>query len=297
VPVSEPTAYLQAKGITPQAGALTDKDGQKTYLPAIDADGKQWTMQYILEDGTKRFARDSRKEGCFHPVGGMDAVNAARALVIAEGYATAATLSEALGQATVAAFDSGNLPHVARALHAKFPDKPVIIAGDDDRHLELTQGINPGRVKAEKAARAVGGRAIFPIFAPGENAYPANLVPITPPVYREHERAAARLEAAQNEPEKVQLSELESADLKRALLSGEQLAALGAMKAHTDFNDVATRSELGRDGVERQARPAVGQALQAWGKKPEQALKLVTEQERKPERKRELRQSRAMKVG
>ncbi|MGZ8916551.1 MAG: toprim domain-containing protein [Methylobacter sp.] len=82
----------------------------------------------------------------------------------------AASLSEALGQATVAAFDSGNLPHVARALHEKFPDKPVIIAGDDDRHLEATQGVNPGRAKAEEAAKAVDGKAIFPIFAPGEQA-------------------------------------------------------------------------------------------------------------------------------
>src|SRR3546814_5140828 len=57
----------------------------------------------------------SKKEGCFHPVGGMDALAAAPALVFAEGYATAASLAEGLGHATVAAFDSGNLPHVARS--------------------------------------------------------------------------------------------------------------------------------------------------------------------------------------
>jgi putative DNA primase/helicase len=160
--------YCLDKGIQAHVGALTDMQGQKTYIPAFDVDGKQWTMQYIQEDGTKRFAKDSKKEGCFHPVGGMAAVAAAPVLIIAEGYATAASLSEALGQGTVAAFDSGNLPHVARALHEKFPDKPIIIAGDDDRHLEATQGINPGRMKAEEAAKAVGGKAIFPIFAPGE---------------------------------------------------------------------------------------------------------------------------------
>lgn len=41
-------------------------------------------MQYIQEDGTKRFAKNSRKEGCFHPVGGMDALRTAPAIVIAE---------------------------------------------------------------------------------------------------------------------------------------------------------------------------------------------------------------------
>jgi len=168
VPITKPTPYLQDKDIQAHTGALTDKQGQKTYIPAFDVDGKQWTMQYIQEDGTKRFAKDSKKEGCFHPVGGMDAVAVAPVLIIVEGYATAASLYEVLGHGTVAAFDSGNLPHVARALHEKFPDKPIIIAGDDDRHLEATQGINPGRVKAEEAAKAVGGKAIFPIFAPGE---------------------------------------------------------------------------------------------------------------------------------
>lgn len=291
VPVAQPTPYMQAKGIEAHAGLLTDKDGKKTYIPAFDVDGKQWTMQYIQEDGTKRFAKDSRKEGCFHPVGGMDAVAAAPALVIAEGYATAATLAESLGQATVAAFDSGNLPAVARALHEKFPDKPVIIAGDDDRHQVITQGTNPGRTKAEEAAKAVGGTAIFPIFAPGENSYPANLPPITPQTYREHERAMHRLEAAQKEPEKVQLTEQETADLKRALLSSEQLAALAGMKAHTDFNDLATRSELGREGVERQAKAAVSQALQAQEQRQEQKQKLEQEQ------KQEQRPKRAMKIG
>ena len=133
VPIEQPTPYLQAKGIQAQAGVMTDREGQKTYIPAFDAEGKQWTMQYIQEDGTKRFAKDSKKEGCFHPVGGMDALAAAPALVISEGYATAAQVAEAVGHATVAAFDSGNLEAVAKALHAKFPDKPVIIAGDDDR--------------------------------------------------------------------------------------------------------------------------------------------------------------------
>src|SRR5205823_5476409 len=61
-PVVTPTAYMLAKGIEAHAGALTDKDGQKTYLPASDINGKQWTTQYIKEDGTKRFAKDSKKE-------------------------------------------------------------------------------------------------------------------------------------------------------------------------------------------------------------------------------------------
>ncbi|GAO22482.1 TOPRIM domain-containing protein [Alicycliphilus sp. B1] len=44
----------------------------------------------------------------------------------------------------------------------------------------MTHGNNPGREKAEAAAQAVGGKAIFPIFAPAENTYPRDLPAITP---------------------------------------------------------------------------------------------------------------------
>lgn len=165
-----PTPYLDRKGLAPRRGVFWATDGKTTCIPAVDADGKLWSMQYIQEDGTKRFAKNSRKEGCFHPVGGMDALRTAPAIVIAEGYATAGSISDAIGHATVAAFDSGNLMTVATALKDKYPDKAVIIAGDDDLHLLNHPKVraNPGREKAEKAAQAVGGKAVFPVFAPGE---------------------------------------------------------------------------------------------------------------------------------
>jgi phage/plasmid primase-like uncharacterized protein len=167
-PIVGTTPYLKEKGVVPQVGALTDNEGRTTFIPVMDADGALWSMQYIQEDGTKRFAKHGRKEGCFHAVGGMNALAAAPVLVIAEGYATAATLAETLQHGTVAAFDAGNLPHVAQELHQKWPDKPIVIAGDDDRQVEANQGVNPGRQKALEAAKAVGGVAVFPVFAPGE---------------------------------------------------------------------------------------------------------------------------------
>lgn len=264
VPADQPTAYMQAKGISSHAGALTDAEGQKTYIPATDVDGKVWTMQYIQEDGTKRFAKDSRKEGCFHAVGGLDGLANAPALVIAEGYATAATLAESLGHATVAAFDSGNLKAVAQALHAKYPDKPVIVAGDDDRHLPMTLGNNPGREKAIEAAAAVGGQAIFPVFAPGEASWPADVPAITPDTFKKHQAAVTALEAGGQTPEQEKA-------LKADLLSQAQLDALANLKRHTDFNDLATRSSLGRDGATRQAGAAVSLADERKAEKAELA--------------------------
>lgn len=204
-PARKPTPYMLARHIEPTKGALTDKEGQRTYLPATDANGKLWTVQVIQPDGTKRFTRESRKTGCFHAVGGLEAVGNAPVLLVAEGYATASSLAKAAGFATVAAFDAGNLPEVVQALHQKFPNKPVIVAGDNDLHLEKTQGVNPGRQKAEEAARSVGGLALMPVFGPGEQA--------------------------------------------------------GDAKRFKDFNDLASKSRLGEEGLRRQIKCAVDREL------------------------------------
>ncbi|MFO2564017.1 zincin-like metallopeptidase domain-containing protein [Legionella pneumophila serogroup 1] len=167
--VVEPTPYMQTKGIQNHYGVYTDSKKQLTWIPATDCEGTLWTMQYITEDGTKRFAKDSKKEGCFHVLGGLEKLADAPVIIIAEGYATAATIKEAIElPAVVSAFDSGNLKAVAKALHEKYPHKPVIIAADDDKHLELSQGINPGKEKASEAAETVNGFIVLPTFAPGE---------------------------------------------------------------------------------------------------------------------------------
>jgi len=141
-------------------------------LSAQDIHGQIWSVQTIQPSGAKLFAAGSRKENNFHVAGngqGLDeTINTLPAIVIAEGYATADTLSQALDYPVIAAFDSGNLSKVAKDLHKKYPHKPIIIAGDDDHHLESTLGKNPGKEKALEAAALVKGAAVFPVFAPNE---------------------------------------------------------------------------------------------------------------------------------
>lgn len=168
LPLKNMTPYLLNKEIDVFPGLATDKDNKITYVPGYDENGKQWTTQYIKEDGQKGFEKGGKKSGCFHVVGGQEALKNAPVIVISEGYATAATITKIVGYSTVAAFDSGNLKNVAKALHEKYPMKPIIVAGDDDRHLEERQGVNPGKEKAIEAAKAVNGAAIFPIFAPSD---------------------------------------------------------------------------------------------------------------------------------
>lgn len=171
-PVQDATPYMRAKGICWHDGVLggvrTNVDGQKTIIVIHDENGKPWSTQTIHPDGAKIFFKGGKISGCFHAVGGMNALGKAPSIVIAEGYATAASLAEVLEQPTVAALNAGNLKPVAEALRRKYPDKIIVIAGDDDFRQEAKNGCNPGREKAQAAAEAVGGVAVFPKFAPGE---------------------------------------------------------------------------------------------------------------------------------
>lgn len=167
----QPTSYLQSKQLPVLEGILTNRDGKVTIIPAGDANGKIWTMQYIQEDGSKRFAKDSKKDGCFHVIGGsVEDLSKVPAIIISEGYATGRVHHDVLKFPTVVGFDSGNLKAVAMALKEKYPEKPIIIGGDDDLHLLNHPKIlrNVGRDKAEEAANAVSGKAFFPTFAPKE---------------------------------------------------------------------------------------------------------------------------------
>jgi len=158
----DPTEYHKAKQIEVTPGASA-RNGD-VLVPGYDVEGKLWTVQYIKEDGTKRFAKDSRKHGCFHVVGAPNGAAALQKIalspvvVIAEGYATAATIAKQGKVTALAAYDSGNLLPVATSLRQRYPDKAIVIAGDDDHRSEN----NPGREKAIAAAEAVAGVAIFP---------------------------------------------------------------------------------------------------------------------------------------
>lgn len=201
-------------------------------VPAHDANGKIWTAQTIQPNGTKMFPKGSQKTGSFHIVGGdMDTLAKAPVIMLSEGYATADTLSEAAELPVVSAFDAGNLVSVAIALRKIHPGKPILICGDNDAHLTMTEGKNVGVEKATAAAEAVKGMTLFPIFAPKEQFYPPELPIVTPELWRNKE------------------------------VTKEQMKAIDTMKNYTDFNDVKTKSALGIDGVKLQVKFAINELM------------------------------------
>ena len=147
------SVYLDRKGIKAH-GVRFLGDGSIA-VPMVNASGLV-NLQTIAADGSKRFLRWGRKAGTWHMIRG-DA-EGADVIVIAEGFATAASIFEATGRPVAVGFDAGNLRHVAQALAELHPSARLLIAGDDDR---ATTG-NPGRKAATAAARAVGGLAVFP---------------------------------------------------------------------------------------------------------------------------------------
>ncbi|WP_418648794.1 toprim domain-containing protein [Thauera butanivorans] len=151
-PATDDHPYLRAKGVHAFGlRALRDQ----LMVPARDADGQLHTLQFIGPDGGKRFLTGGRIAGCYYAIGRPD-----DALLLAEGYATAATLHQATGRAVAVCFNCGNLVAVARALRAKFPRLKLVVCADNDA---ATAG-NPGLSAAREAARAVGGLVAVPNF-------------------------------------------------------------------------------------------------------------------------------------
>jgi putative DNA primase/helicase len=127
-------------------------------VPLCDENGALRSLQSIDANGEKRYLPGGRKRGCFHLIGKIDPHGQ---ILIAEGYATAASLHEATGLTVAVACDCANLQPVGEALRKKYPAAMLIFCADDDA---WTAG-NPGAAKAKDAAQAVGGKIALPKFA------------------------------------------------------------------------------------------------------------------------------------
>ncbi|WP_248424239.1 toprim domain-containing protein, partial [Escherichia coli] len=130
-------------------------------IPLYNTDGQIRSIQTIDPEGNKRLAKDAEKAGNFFVVGGSLKDN--HPIVLAEGYATAASCAMALRHPVVMTVDSGNLVKVAENLHARYPGSPMLFLGDDDLPKPGRPG-NPGKEAAEKAARLTRGTAFVPQF-------------------------------------------------------------------------------------------------------------------------------------
>jgi putative DNA primase/helicase len=129
-------------------------------VPLKNSDGEVWNAQFISPDGKKRYYKHSRKKGLAFRIGPPRKF---AVIVLAEGYATGASIFEATGLCVIVCFDKGNMLDVARSLRAKYPGAQLLLAADDDRKPD---GSNPGLKAAKAAVDAVGGIVVAPDFGP-----------------------------------------------------------------------------------------------------------------------------------
>lgn len=145
--------YLLKKGMRPYG---IKQLGDMLMIPVRGCDGVLRGLQFIGPDGSKRFKTGTEVTGGYHAFGNPRG----NTILICEGMATGATLHEATGHAVAVAFNAGNLRHVARALHDKYPEWRLIVCADDD-HANLG---NPGMTMATDAALAASCLLAVPKF-------------------------------------------------------------------------------------------------------------------------------------
>jgi putative DNA primase/helicase len=155
-------AYLHRKGVGAHGIRFSPTSGAMV-IPMLDTANNIHGLQIIRGDqkgqgklGKEFWPSGLIKKGHFHLIGLPGPL-----LLIAEGYATAASLYEATGIPVAVAFDAGNLAPVATALRKRYKKTRMLICADDDA---FSQG-NPGVTCASAAALEVGGAYVAPVFS------------------------------------------------------------------------------------------------------------------------------------
>jgi putative DNA primase/helicase len=136
-------------------------------IPIRNADRVLTSLQAIFPDSNNPLGRDrtylygGEKAGGYTNIGVPPKVDNP-VILICEGYATGETLHAATGHCVFVAFDAGNLESAAIIARQKSPKARIVVCADDDKW-----GKDPhaGFRFGTKAAAAVGGQVIMPIFA------------------------------------------------------------------------------------------------------------------------------------
>jgi len=172
--------YLRTKGVKPHGtrigrwdivdrmtGEIRTLDEQALLIPARDFDERICTLEAILSqklpDGrNKLFLRGGAKSGRFFRIGEAPVEWRGRQIfVLAEGFATGASIHECTRHQVIVCFDAGNLAPVARELRVRHPGAVILLAADNDQFGAR----NAGMEAARKAAAEVGGLVAAPEFA------------------------------------------------------------------------------------------------------------------------------------
>jgi len=143
--------YLVKKGVKAHGLRL---DGDKLVIPVCDIEGTVISQQTIDPKGGKLFAYGASAVG-MHVIG-----EPSDNVVLAEGYATGASIHEAIGCRVYVVFSAANMVKLVEEI-AAYEGKPVFLAADHDK-VNAATGKKAGVEAATAAAEKVSGTVIIP---------------------------------------------------------------------------------------------------------------------------------------
>lgn len=152
-------SYLQRKGVEAHNGVKFNEKYNNLVIPMRSVEtGELTSFQTIKEDGRKSSFKGGRMKGSGFLIGNEPA--AGEPILVAEGYATGASLHEATGLSTLIAFGEMNMAVLAEA---KAETNPVIVCGDlQEQGGELVPSYRTEKAVQEMQAKSLQVSVISP---------------------------------------------------------------------------------------------------------------------------------------
>ena len=145
--------YLKKKGV--ENHGLKVGDNNQLLVPMQDENLQVVGLQFIDEDGGKKFLTGSKKKGSFFIIGKDVLQQNTKIINYAEGYATGASYFEDLNQPVIVAFDAFNLSPVAEVIVKFFPmAKHVFIADFDESQTGEKEAIKAAQIIKDAGSQA-----------------------------------------------------------------------------------------------------------------------------------------------
>jgi putative DNA primase/helicase len=160
-PATAENSYLAKKGVRPCPGLLAD--GPLLVIPVLSPDDNLPMSYQSILPGRQPREKDNmhggRMRGGYFPIKGNDE------LAVCEGISTGLSIHQAAGCTVLCAFSAGNLAAVASMARRRYPERLIIVCGDNDNKSGKP---NTGVEAATDAARAVNGLLAIPPAEAGE---------------------------------------------------------------------------------------------------------------------------------
>ena len=149
--------YLTKKQIKPYG---IKQKNNLLIIPLLNFTGMISSYQSIPAIGKKLFMSGGSVGGCCYPIPGDE-----RIICVCEGFATGASIHEAIGSKVLCAMSAGNLIKIARSAKIRFPNSEILICCDNDHTKEKNVGLETGK----KAAGDLGISYVYPTGIKGSD--------------------------------------------------------------------------------------------------------------------------------